>query len=101
VTVLVLVVAALAAARVTRLVVDDTILDTPRGWVMDRVQGWWADLLACPWCVSAYISAGIFAITWHLHRMPVPLFSWLAVWWGACAAYWFAEMIAGIAIWER
>lgn len=98
--VLVLVIAAVTTARLTRLVVADTILDGPRGWVMDRVRGWPADLLACPWCVSLYVAAGAWAITWHLYPLPVPIFCWIAVWWGACFAYWLAEALAALASWE-
>lgn len=63
----------LAAFRVARLVIDDTLLDTPRGAVLD----WLGDAgppgeklaegLRCYWCVGMWAAA---AVTWLRRRHP-------------------------------
>lgn len=97
---------ALATFRITRLVTRD---DFPpifhvRRWIQlarPRVtrrpaEGppytdfWWlGELVSCPWCASAYVSAGLVGATWWLHGMPLPVICWLAVWGaGAALAHW-------------
>lgn len=61
----------LAVARLTHLVVEDSILDRPRVWLDEAPmasgkaigKGW--DLLravvSCPWCASVYLAAGTYA----------------------------------------
>ena len=39
-----------------------------------------AELMSCPWCVSAWISAGLVTGTWAVAGLPVPLLLWPAVW---------------------
>lgn len=48
------------------------------------VPHWLAELLGCPWCVSAYISGALVAATDVLVGVPVPWLTAGAVW--ACAA---------------
>lgn len=54
---------ALAVFRLTHLVVDDAILDTPRNALVDRLNGEGhaklAYLVSCPWCVSPYVAVGV------------------------------------------
>jgi hypothetical protein len=46
---------------------------------------WWlADLVSCPWCVSAYVSLALVGVTALWIGLPVPLLMWFAVW-GASA----------------
>lgn len=52
-----LVVYALAAYRVTRLVVKDTLFDIPRSWLTVRLPAIFADLISCAWCIGFWISA--------------------------------------------
>jgi hypothetical protein len=75
---LIVLVYALAVARVTRLLVEDRITDAPRGWLVQRLwtralggNGALAAraaldgaepplsvyLLSCPWCASIYVAA--------------------------------------------
>jgi len=53
----------LAAYRLTRLLVDDTIADVPRAHVLEaaRVAGWegLAELLRCYWCAGMWVSVGV------------------------------------------
>lgn len=53
---LIVVVTALATARVTRLITEDRILDAPRNAVLRALPDGHllAYLLTCPWCVSIY-----------------------------------------------
>jgi hypothetical protein len=90
----ILVVCALAAARLTRLVVDDVIFDQPRAWLVTRLDGKLEKLITCPWCISAWLSAGVLVLAWAVHPIEVPVLAWLAVWWGACAGYFALEAIA-------
>lgn len=48
-----------ATMRITRLVTEDTIFDTPRAWLQERAPDWLAYLIVCPWCVSVYAGAGV------------------------------------------
>lgn len=45
-----------------------------------RVPLFFAELMSCPWCVSAWLSAGIITGTWAVTGLPVPLLLWLASW---------------------
>lgn len=39
-----------------------------------------AELMSCPWCVSAYVSAAVVAGTWLAIGLPVPVLMWPAAW---------------------
>lgn len=99
----------LAAARLTRLVLLDSILERPRAWWQAKLGEWaTADdkrrrtssgkwllaLLECPFCFSAWVSAGLIGVTWLVGtHVPLPVFAWLAAWWVACFAYWLLELV--------
>lgn len=87
-------VAGLAAARLTRLLVDDVILDGPRAWVLDHTAGKLEVLAACPWCLSAYVSAACVAAADWGTSMPNPVLSWLAVWQLACSGYFLNALLS-------
>lgn len=57
------VVDALATFRLSRLVVQDTILDEPRARLLVALERDGHDKLAylvgCPWCVSPYLAAAV------------------------------------------
>jgi hypothetical protein len=104
-----LVVATLATARSTRLVYKDSIFEAPRealvNWLEDEyhvgatdsqgvpvpgtitrkrfagIRVKLAELITCPYCVSAYTSAAVL-ILWRIFvwPFPAPVFMWLAVW---------------------
>ena len=58
-TLITLVLAALATARVTRLITTDRITEAPRNAVLRRLdpEGLPAYLLVCDWCASVYVGA--------------------------------------------
>lgn len=61
--------AALATARLTRLITTDRITEAPRNALLRRLdpEGLPAYLVMCNWCVSVYTGAGTAAATWWLH----------------------------------
>lgn len=82
-----LIVATLAVARITRLLVEDKIMVGYRQWV---VRKWGPDSLAayfahCPWCTSFYISVVIMPLA---VLFPYP-------WMIAILAPWAGSMVAG------
>lgn len=60
-----LLLAALATARLTRLITSDRLTERARLWVMTRVIMWRGEesllayLITCPWCVSVYTGAAM------------------------------------------
>lgn len=49
----------------------------------DLMKGKLWDLIQCPWCVSAYVSAGVlFAYRLLVAPVPVPVLWWLGIWGG-------------------
>lgn len=84
-------------ARVTRLIVEDAILNEPRQWLLRKIWMWrkaddvhessWTPpylrrkihyLLTCPWCSSLYVSAGAIGLTYLFTdvSLPLPVFWW-------------------------
>lgn len=61
-----LLVAALATARITRLVTTDRITQAPRRWVLSKLEddGLMAYLVVCDWCASVYVGAGVAVLLW-------------------------------------
>lgn len=91
------IVAALAVARVVRLVVDD---DYPpmlrlKGWYVHRVSVEWVPLAECPFCVAPYVSLP--AALWYASLWAWPHWTvnnW--IWWivnGWAALAYVAAMI--------
>lgn len=76
---------ALAVARVTGLVVADSITEPVRdaliGWLDDRpatMGAFIADLIGCQWCASVWVSALAAPLVWFWGDSPVMLV--LALW---------------------
>lgn len=63
---IILATAALATARITRLVTTDRITQAPRSWIIKRLnpEGLLAYLIVCDWCASVYVGAGVAALLW-------------------------------------
>ena len=89
---------ALAAGRVWKIIGDDRILDRPRDWLLEQVvvrrseqSGvYWGDFLVCPWCAGFWVSLLVWA-------------SWLA--WpdftiGACVLFALSALVGlfGVAV---
>lgn len=53
-----LIVLALAVFRITRLLIEDEIFDTPRDWLYAKFRGkpLLTYLLTCYWCLSMYVA---------------------------------------------
>jgi hypothetical protein len=60
------VLAALATARLTRLVTSDRITQGPRFWALRKLpeHGLVAYLITCDWCASVYAGAGVAGAWW-------------------------------------
>jgi fatty acid desaturase len=63
-TPILLVITVLAAARVTRLINEDKILDAPRNAIWRRLPensmiAYW---IGCPWCAGLWVCAGAVAL---------------------------------------
>lgn len=90
-TVITLVLAALATARITRLVTTDRITETPRHWTLRRLnpEGMTAYLITCDWCVSVYTGSAMAAgwSLWGNHR-------WFTA---VCAAFAFSYVAGFLA----
>lgn len=86
-----LILAALATARITRLITSDRITEAPRGWVLRRLDegGLLAYLIVCNWCASVYVGAGMAGAwyAWGGHR-------WFAA---VCAALAFSYVAGFLA----
>jgi hypothetical protein len=82
-----LLVAALATARITRLITTDRITEAPRNRILARLDpnGLAAYLIHCNWCVSVYAGAGtVAAVLWTgtigFWVMAALAFSYVAGW---------------------
>lgn len=89
---------ALAVARVTGLIVEDTIFDTPRdnliGWLDDRPQTLGsaiAKLITCPWCAGMWVALIASPLVWFWGDTP-----WLLIPGIALAFSQVTGMIAGV-----
>lgn len=68
---------ALAAFRLTRLIVTDDVFGVPRSsvksWLLEHDHPRLYDLIGCPWCVSVYVGAGVVAARTVAPRVWHPL----------------------------
>jgi hypothetical protein len=115
-----LVVLAFAAYRVTRFIIEDTLVDAQRDWLLKRILRNWAtdhemkiipepmansqgliskprlklyEVLVCPWCMSVWVSAGTVGLAWATwdHPRPPLLWEWLFVAGASIGLYWAIE----------
>jgi hypothetical protein len=81
-----LLLAVLAVARITRVIVEDRIAVGVRQWVVRRwgEDGKMAYLFHCPWCMSLWVSllvmppAAIFPNQWVMAALAIPAGSMVA-----------------------
>ncbi|WP_415395195.1 hypothetical protein ACMTN4_07445 [Rhodococcus globerulus] len=61
-----------ASARLTRLVTVDYIARHIRAFFIRRYgpDNDFAYLVTCPWCMSMYISGGLFTLSWYFGEHP-------------------------------
>jgi hypothetical protein len=100
----------LVAFRVTRFILEDSLIEEPREWVRRKLIGmpssmakpmpvWRRKLLEiveCPWCMSVWVSAGTVALaffTWDAPRPPL-FWEWLFVCGASIILYHLAEKLA-------
>lgn len=92
-TLLVLAIYVLVAARVTRLVNYDTVLDPLRLWLARKVSAgnrkWLllVEFMACPWCVGMWASVALAPLAIHVLAWP---------WWTWAVLPWAASHLVGI-----
>ena len=86
-TTMLLVLGALATARITRLVTTDRITEAPRNAILRRLDAdsLTAYLIVCDWCSSVYVGAGVAAagaaLGWWSWPVAIPAalaFSYIA-----------------------
>lgn len=77
---------ALAAARVTGLIVADSITEGARdallGWLDDRPRtlgSFVAGVVECPWCAGMWVGLVASPLVWFWHASPVMLIPALAL----------------------
>lgn len=77
-TVVLLVTAYLAVARITRLLTEDRITVPLRRWIVNKwgENSMTAYLAHCPWCVSMYVATIIMPITWIVIDVLDSQFPW-------------------------
>jgi len=72
-----LVLDALAAYRVTRLLVSDGIVDRQRGAIVDRLRRGGhrklVELSECPWCIGFWVACGVVAARRAIPRTWAPV----------------------------
>lgn len=83
---LALLIYALAVARVTGLIVSDSITETPRdnliAWLDDRpatLGSYIATLVTCPWCAGMWVSLIASPLAWFFWDSPVMLIPAIAL----------------------
>lgn len=76
-TSLAFVIVALAAARLTRLVTEDTITEPLRVWASSRPFVY--ELVTCPWCIGFWISLATVGVWWTVGDRAVWLLAPFAV----------------------
>jgi hypothetical protein len=83
---LVLIVFALAAARITGLIVSDSITEPARdrliGWLDDRpatLGSFIAALIQCPWCAGMWVSFVAAPVAWFWGDSPLTAIPALAL----------------------
>jgi hypothetical protein len=86
-TITLLLLGALATARLTRLITTDRITQAPRNALLRRLDGdgLLAYLVVCDWCVSVYTGAAVAAVAawgphWSAWILAALAFSYAAGW---------------------
>jgi hypothetical protein len=94
VTTLVLVaVLALANYRIVRFLIADSLIDEPRVAVLRWLAAGGPlrhklyELATCPYCLSVWTGAAVFALTWAATPIELPLLA-LSATWGATMVVW-------------
>lgn len=78
----------LASYRVWRLLAEDSIIEPPRAWVLDRSPMWITELVVCHWCLGSWIAFGLTWATDAVAGLRLPVLVGLAA---AVVVGWLAE----------
>lgn len=80
----------LVTYRLVRFTIKDTLIASQRIWLLNRIlgtkpgamRGKLHEMLQCPHCVSAWIAAGVVAVTDAVTdlSLPPPVLLWVASW---------------------
>jgi fatty acid desaturase len=77
---------ALAVARVTGLIVEDSITEPARDWIIERLDdrpatlgSFIAALIQCPWCAGMWVSLLASPMVWFWGASPVMLIPAIAL----------------------
>lgn len=68
---------ALAVARVTLIITDDDILKRPRAWIVNKVapndgdEHPIATLVTCPWCMSVWVGCALAPLVYYHYGNPL------------------------------
>lgn len=99
---------AFAAFRVTRFLIEDSLIEEPREWIRRKLIGHptgapmpvWRrkllELIECPWCMSVWVSAAtvlLGSLLWDAPRPPL-LVEWVVVCGMSIAIYMAVEKLA-------
>lgn len=92
--IILLILMSLVTYRITRFVIDDTLIDLFRERLHMRLlgkPGWWRDkayeLTTCPYCLSVHVAWMTVLITMIWVSVPLPVLMWLAVSGGAMVVW--------------
>ena len=75
---MILLITALAVYRITRLVVEDSILDRPRDYLMGRAE-WVRALLDCYWCAGFWVSLAATIVLYATGALVLPAVAWMGL----------------------
>jgi hypothetical protein len=69
-------IAALAGARITRLITTDRIFEAPRLWLINKLDplSLSAYVITCSWCTGLWVACVTLSAAWHWRDSP-----WLQV----------------------
>lgn len=76
---MILLIAALATYRLTRLVIEDTITESVRLWIWQRygLDSFVGGLIDCAWCASIWVGTAVSLLLWTTGAATLSLAGWL------------------------
>ncbi len=84
----------LCVYRLTRLIVEDSILNPARDWLLrqtnrprtGKTAAWVYDLIDCPWCTSVHVALWALVASWAAGMDVYGLVGFGALWWALAGA---------------
>jgi hypothetical protein len=94
----IILVASLITYRITRFLISDSLIATPRIWLhqvllgrVGRVRQKVYELINCPYCLSVWIAAGVIVGLDMFVSVPLPVAAWLATCAGCMMVWAYVE----------